>query len=624
MQAAASFNFSPSLIANYGDHEIGLLGALLTDHERNAWIIPHLEQSLFSAGLQKIFLAIETAKKGDKPWDTVTVSNFLKERFGDAQRALVSELGMCACIPSLVGTYAVGLRERRSSDLLQNAQGLIEQGTNSAAIAAQIARWNQPIYKVEVTGEDLGVIKPRHFAIGDVANEVLEETKLHRHQSGTIKGIPTGIAMLDDLTLGFQDGDMIIVAARPTEGKTVFGMTVAGNVSRGYKLPVGYVCLEMSRYALVRRYLSAQTRVDTKYMRQGIVDDAEVALLEEEAARMRDLKLTLVDQSAGIRTVNHIKRWFHFMEEKPSLLIVDHLHILDGENAGGNQFQTVSEVSTSLKRLAGDIEIPVMVLCQLSRPEKQSYVKGKPVIVKPTLASLRSSGNIEQDADHVIFIHRPHTQDPEKPIGEAYLLVRKNREGESDKDIPVLYQPGRAFLNENGITSTRDLYSIQKENEYKAQHRAPDTPPVQDAQGVIDCSPEPAQQADEQTMSFEPEETEVEEVDAERREKEDGSVVWQTKTASAYGPEHKVWSHESCEMKIRKAIRDGSITDLFTKSAAWLGGFLNGGADDAEVSWAAECSERLGEVYDRVMKEIEEEKTTMFPRSDIDLSAFGF
>lgn len=246
------------------------------------------------------------------------------------------------------------------------------------------------------------------------------------HKSGkSITGVPTGFVDLDELTSGFQPSELVIVAARPSMGKTAFCLNIATHAAAN-ECGVAIFSLEMSKDSLVQRMLTAEARVDGQRVRQGTLRDSDFASLARAAGILGSCpiwiddtpSLTLLEMRAKARRLR--------AENDVKLIIVDYLQLMKSPEYAENRVQEISDISRSLKGLARELQVPVVALSQLSRASEQRGGERKPI-----LSDLRDSGAIEQDADQVIFIHRPEYYDREDETkrGVAEVMLSKNRNG---------------------------------------------------------------------------------------------------------------------------------------------------------------------------------------------------
>jgi len=247
--------------------------------------------------------------------------------------------------------------------------------------------------------------------------------RLYKRRS-SVTGVPTGFATLDRWTAGWQAGDLIIIGARPSMGKTSLALGMAVHAALQEQRVVGIFSLEMSKRQLVYRILSAEASIDAHVLRTGQLSKDSFWRLAEAAGRLENIALS-IDDSGGL-TVSQLRGKARRLkaERGLDLLVVDYLQLMQGRSDSESRQQEISDISRSLKSLAKELDVPVIALSQLSRAVETR----KPPI--PMLADLRESGAIEQDADVVMFIYREDFYDPESPRkGIAEILIRKHRNG---------------------------------------------------------------------------------------------------------------------------------------------------------------------------------------------------
>lgn len=258
--------------------------------------------------------------------------------------------------------------------------------------------------------------------------EILEEyfdqlDTLHQHK-GDVVGIPTGFADLDKITGGLQKSDLIIVAARPSVGKSALGLSLAFNAAVRHQLTAGLFVLEMSGEQIVQRLLSMETGIDSHRLRMGFIDDSEWNSVVRAFGRLSEAPIYVDDTaSATMMDIRSKARRLH-AEHGVDMIIVDYLQLMHSGRRTDNRVQEISEISRGLKGLARELNIPVVALAQLSRAveSRQSHV--------PMLSDLRESGSIEQDADVVMFIYREDVYDPDtERKGIADIIIAKHRNG---------------------------------------------------------------------------------------------------------------------------------------------------------------------------------------------------
>lgn len=237
-------------------------------------------------------------------------------------------------------------------------------------------------------------------------------------------GVPSHFRDLDEYTHGFQKSDLIIIAARPSMGKTAFALNIAFNAAHYHKVPVVFFSLEMSKEQLVRRLFSAVARVDATALRRGFFSREEFAKLQEAASFMMGCPL-YIDDTPAARVLEVRAKCRRLKRDKNlGLVIIDYLQLMRGRSDAPSREQEISEISRSLKALAKELDIPVIALSQLNRRVEERPNK------RPMLADLRESGAIEQDADVIIFIYRDEVYRPDSPDrGVAEIIIGKQRNG---------------------------------------------------------------------------------------------------------------------------------------------------------------------------------------------------
>ncbi len=254
----------------------------------------------------------------------------------------------------------------------------------------------------------------------------MERIEMLQKSGKSITGVPSGFVDLDELTSGFQESELIIVAARPSMGKTAFCLNVAAHSAIEASTGVAVFSLEMSKDALVQRLLTAEARVDSQRVRRGALKDTDFTRLARAAGVLQNTKVWIDDTPALTLLEMRSKARRLKAENDIGLIIVDYLQLMRSPERAENRVQEISDISRSLKGLARELDVPVIALSQLSRASEQRGGDRKPI-----LSDLRDSGAIEQDADVVIFIHRPEYYDREDESlrGVAEVILAKHRNG---------------------------------------------------------------------------------------------------------------------------------------------------------------------------------------------------
>ena len=259
---------------------------------------------------------------------------------------------------------------------------------------------------------------------------------------GSTTGVETGFTDLDKMTTGLHPGEMIVVAARPSMGKTSLAMNIVEHVALDAKLPVGVFSLEMSSESLVMRMISSLARINSHDMQDGMLTPQDFPRITDAAGRLANSSLH-IDDSAGLSILQLTARARRMWQQHGiKLFVIDYLQLLHSTSrrAGENRQQEIAEISSGIKALAKTLGVPVIVLSQLNRELEKDKNR------KPRLSDLRESGSIEQDADLVGLLYKPggvdeDTDDPESEARPVNLLIAKQRNGPTG-DVPLTFLKG--------------------------------------------------------------------------------------------------------------------------------------------------------------------------------------
>jgi replicative DNA helicase len=272
-----------------------------------------------------------------------------------------------------------------------------------------------------------GRIREGFVPLKDLVQGSFQTIEKLQQQKGAVTGVPSGFADLDELTAGFQAGDLVIIAARPSMGKTSLVLNMAQYVGTSTDMVVGFFSLEMSKEQLFMRMLTSEARIDAHRFRTGYLNEKDYGRLSHALGTLAEARV-FIDDSASIGVLEMRAKARRLKAEHGlHLLVIDYLQLMSGRGRFESRQQEVSAISRSLKGLAKELGIPVIALSQLSRaPEGRGDHK-------PQLSDLRESGAIEQDADVVLFIYRAEVYDKEKTapeeLGVAEIIIGKQRNG---------------------------------------------------------------------------------------------------------------------------------------------------------------------------------------------------
>ena len=310
--------------------------------------------------------------------------------------------------------------------LIETATSVISEAYEGRSTAGDLLDTAESrIFQISQERGDEGFMR-----IKEMLWPTMERIESLQRSGKSITGVASGFVDLDEMTSGFQKAELVIVAARPSMGKTALCLNLATHASVEAECGVAIFSLEMSKEALVQRMLCSEAMVDSQRVRQGRLRDEDFTRLARAAGVLQNCKLWIDDTPALNLLEMRSKARRLKVEQDIGLVIVDYLQLMRGPERAENRVQEISEISRSLKGLAKELDIPVVALSQLSRASEQRGGDRRPI-----LSDLRDSGAIEQDADIVIFIHRPEMyegpvdKDGNSLEGKAEIIVGKHRNG---------------------------------------------------------------------------------------------------------------------------------------------------------------------------------------------------
>lgn len=424
--------------------ERSVLGAILLEPEAlitaSEIILP---TDFYKIGHQKIFDAMLALSDRGEPVDVVTVTEQLsatQELENVGGMSYLAELATAVPTSAHVEQYAKIIEEKSTlRRLIRTAADIIEDGyTREDEVEEVVAQAEARMMEVS-NRKNSGDFR----SINDVLVETFANIEvLHQHQ-GEVTGIPTGFDDLDKITAGFQRNDLIIVAARPSVGKTAFALNIAQNVGTKTDENVAIFSLEMGADQLVMRMLCAEGNINAQSLRTGDLTDEDWDKLVMATGTLSNAGI-YIDDSPGLR-VNEIRSKCRRLKQEHGLgmIIIDYLQLISGSGRSGeNRQQEVSEISRSLKGLARELEVPVIALSQLSRGVEQRQDK------RPMMSDLRESGSIEQDADIVSFLYRDDYYDKESESSNMIeIIIAKQRNGPTGTVTLAFVKEFNKFLN---------------------------------------------------------------------------------------------------------------------------------------------------------------------------------
>jgi replicative DNA helicase len=425
------------------DAERTVLGAVLVDNQAfNSAAEILTRDDFYRDAHRRIFEAMATLAEKSEPIDLVTLKNELtRTQSLDGAGGVAYLAGLVEGVPRLENVLPWSRIIREASVLrnLIHASARIAQEANDAQDSADsiLDRAEQAIFAIAERKIRAGLVPVKDFIKGTFESiEKLSQSK------DAITGVPTGFIDLDRMTSGFQKGDLIILAARPSMGKTSLALNIARTAAQATAEPVAIFSLEMSKEQLVKRLIFAEARIESSLVTRGQLRDSDWGKLTTAWADLHKLPLFIDDASFLTPLELRAKCRRLKAEHGLGLIVVDYLQLMGSGGRVENRQQEISSISRSLKGLAKELEVPVLALSQLSRaPEARTDRR-------PQLSDLRESGAIEQDADVVMFIYRDSVYKPtEENRGSAELIIAKQRNGPTDTVNLVFLREFTRFEN---------------------------------------------------------------------------------------------------------------------------------------------------------------------------------
>ncbi|MFO7263951.1 MAG: replicative DNA helicase [Bacillaceae bacterium G1] len=413
--------------------EQSVIGAILIDPDVLFTVMETLRpEDFYRPAHQKIYKAMCRLLEEGQPVDLVTVTAALRddgvlEEVGGI--SYLSELATSVPTSANVQTYAQIVEEKAMLRRLIAAAAQIASAGYAGGEDAQaiIDEAERRILEISQRRHGSGFLN-----IKDVLMETYERIEMLYTNKGGVTGLPTGYPDLDRMTSGLQNSDLIIVAARPSVGKTAFALNIAQNVALHTQVPVAIFSLEMPAIQLVQRMLSAEGNIDSHRLRSGYLEPADWEKLTLAMASLSEAPI-FIDDTPHV-TVFDIRAKCRRLkaEHGLGLVIIDYLQLISGRG-GDNRQQEISEISRGLKGLARELDVPVIALSQLSRAVEQRQDK------RPMLSDIRESGSIEQDADVVAFLYRDdyYHPDTDRP-NVVEVIIGKQRNGPTGT-VELLY-----------------------------------------------------------------------------------------------------------------------------------------------------------------------------------------
>ncbi|MEK9176066.1 MAG: replicative DNA helicase, partial [Patescibacteria group bacterium] len=414
--------------------EQSILGAILINKESIGLVAEKIKPGDFYFDNNgKIFEAMMSLYEDGKPIDILTLTKTLKKQKNDKiETSYLTDLLNVVPTAANIEHYAdIILEDSTKRSLINLGGNIAEMGFMEDKDAEELLDKTEASIFALTQGHNIKGFVPIKDSLAESFDRIDE---LHKSGAG-LRGVRTGFTDLDNILSGMQDSNLLILAARPGQGKTALVVNMAQNIAVSQNLPIGIFSLEMSQEELVDRLLVGQADVDAWRLKTGKLSETDFAKLSEAMGVLADAPI-FIDDTPGISIAQiRTKARRLQLEHKVKIIVVDYLQLVDPGKHYDNRVQEVSIVSQGLKNLARELKIPVLAVSQLSRA-----VEHRGGDRKPQLADLRESGAIEQDADVVMFIYRPDAE--LSNVVQTKLLIAKHRNGPQG-EIDLLFRGDR-------------------------------------------------------------------------------------------------------------------------------------------------------------------------------------
>jgi len=421
--------------------ERAVLGAILLEPNLLPRAVEVLTpEEFYKEAHRKIFAAmIQLFERGEAP-DTIMVAETLRrdgvfeEVGGHTVLATLQEEGTVA---TQFAAYTAIVREKALlREMIRVAREIVEEGyEENDDVQGLLDRAEQMLFRISQRR-----FQRSAFPVREILDAAIKHIEMLYHRKEDITGLATGFNDLDKMTSGLQGSDFVIIAGRPSTGKTAFALNIAAHAAVELHRPCLIFSLEMSKEQLVQRLICAEARVDSRNVRSGFMQQGEWSRIVNAAGRLHEAPL-FIDDTANLSVLEARAKARRIQaEHRLELVVIDYLQLMQGRWRAENRQQEISEISRSLKALAKELNVPVVALSQLSRAVE---ARGEGL---PRLSDLRESGALEQDADLIMFLARKEST-PEIEAGTTDLVIGKHRNGPTGRLELVFHAEYTRFDN---------------------------------------------------------------------------------------------------------------------------------------------------------------------------------
>lgn len=422
-------NMSAETFQNVPPHddaaELAVLGAMFLDREAASLALEILQGAdFYRPDHRQVFEAAAELYHSGVPIDMITVKNKLEEK------QVFEQIGGIAFLASISTAAGSSVNIRHYAAIVEEKAVLRRLIQTAGNISQMSYEGKTDINTIMDTAEKsiFDIMQNRHsdqfHHIRDIVVDSIEKIEDIYHSKGKLTGVPTGFVDFDHKTAGLQKSDLILLAARPSMGKTAFALNIIQNAAIRSNVPTAVFSLEMSREQLVNRMLCSEAMLDAQRLRTGELTDSDWADLIQAMGPLSQAPI-YIDDTPGVTPMEVRSKCRRLKVEKGlGLIVIDYLQLMNGNGRTDSRQQEISEISRSLKAIAREMEAPVIALSQLSRACEQRADH------RPMLSDLRESGAIEQDADVVAFLYRDEYYFPDtEKKNQAELIIAKQRNG---------------------------------------------------------------------------------------------------------------------------------------------------------------------------------------------------
>lgn len=410
--------------------EQAVLGAIILEGESITKAIEILSpEDFYREAHKKIYTSMLELFDKNEPIDLITITEHLKDK-GELEDvgglSYLSNLATVVPTSANIRYHAKLVREKALlRSLLRACTEIVTKVYEEPEDAEEMLDYAEKLI-FEISERRTTT---NFFHMKDVVKHTFKIIESMYEKKALITGIPSGFKDLDELTSGFQPGDLIIIGGRPGMGKTAFSLNIAQHVGVELGEPVAFFSLEMSKEQIAMRLLSSLAMVNASALRKGFISKRDWERLTDSAVRLSESPIYIDDSSQlSVLEIRAKARRLKMEKGRLSLIIIDYLQLMKSRSSYDRREQEISEISRSLKAMAKELKVPVIALSQLNRSVEKTTDR------RPTLANLRESGAIEQDADVIIFLYRDEVYNKKNPAnkGKAEVIVAKQRNGPTD------------------------------------------------------------------------------------------------------------------------------------------------------------------------------------------------